>query len=840
MRGRRRSAYVPPPYPTAAVLSEAHRAALHASGVSDDTIAAARLYTCSDRRDVMMLLGRSTSVPVGDVLVFPFCDPGTTAPHGYRIRPDTPRVQDPDADRKTPRTVKYDQPGGAGVMVFWPPGAADWVSDATRTLYWTEGEKKALALTQRGYACVGLTGVWMWSDPERHRKHGGYYLIDRIASHAVVAGRHHVIVWDQDAWTKRDVMQAARKLAGVLAGLGAASVRFVTPPDGPAKGIDDYVAGHDDAAARELLCDAPIELTADDPLDGADVELSTVRWADGAPVPPGLRMPRGWEITGEGVLLRNGAERAVVVSPRAGFIAARSVDHDTGEEWATITFRRPTGWDVATVPRRALMDARAMVAELTPRGAPVNSVTARELVTWWAAFEQTNEAALPAAKMMSHTGWVTPAVYMLHECVWGGDADPCIGPSPAITRVCAALTPRGESTAAHGAAWVTGATMRTLIGAALAAPMLKPIGLRGFGLHACGDTSRGKSTMLRIVASMYGDAADPAWVGTWNATANALESRAARLCDLPLILDESGTADRAHVQRLMYTLINGEGRGRLTRESAASAVLAWRTVVISTGESPITDERQASGVLARVLTLDVNGFGTLDGDSVAIERLRAACEAERGAVAAAWISHLCTMTADEWAAARARWGELRTKLLDGSRKGIQARQADYYALIALAQELACHVFGWESHGEDLHVPRAEAQPSSDRMLDVVASWVSQRADAFPRADTTSAGALKVRASDAHGIRFGIRVLDQYGETSEILIDPAAFRDKCTEHGVSARHVLQDWAARGLIRIPNREASGTQRYDVMRTEESRGRSRWVVWLGWDAAVSGETE
>ena len=470
----RGSAYRAPALPAVRFLSDAHRAHLRdTSGLNDETISLANVYSVDSRNEAIELLGRVSNLPRGSLLVLPFYLPGGAEPYAYRVRPDEPRVVRAAEGEQKPRVVKYDQPSGAGVMVYYAPRAraSGAYRDVAQPLYWTEGEKKALALDQLGYTTVGLTGVWNWSDPEARKAHA-WALHARIREHVQIAGREHVIVFDRDAATNRDVAQAMRQLARTLRAAGARSVFVVLPPEyTEAKGIDDYLVAAGVDALRELLAFRPAEYAAHDaPTDSKVVTLASLPALRDAPLPDGLVLPDGWDVDSAGRVWAGGKE----VMSRVMVVARRSVDTNTGECWADLVFhpgdRR--GWQVLTVPRRALLDARAMAGELMPRGAPVHGGTARGATAWFLALELANARALEPERSVSSTGWVGSDAFMLHELVFANEALGLV-PSPILGRLTPALTPRGSVDAhesALRAAWASSPVQRVAICAALAAP----------------------------------------------------------------------------------------------------------------------------------------------------------------------------------------------------------------------------------------------------------------------------------------------------------------------------------------------------------------------------------
>jgi putative DNA primase/helicase len=60
---------------------------------------------------------------------------------------------------------------------------------------------------------------------------------------------------------------------------------------------------------------------------------------------------------------------------------------------------------------------------------------------------------------------------------------------------------------------------------ALAGPLLEPLNLKGFGAHVWGESSKGKTTILLMAASVWGE---PGFLKTWRTTSNGLEIACAK------------------------------------------------------------------------------------------------------------------------------------------------------------------------------------------------------------------------------------------------------------------------------------------------------------------------
>ncbi len=100
------------------------------------------------------------------------------------------------------------------------------------------------------------------------------------------------------------------------------------------------------------------------------------------------------------------------------------------------------------------------------------------------------------------------------------------------------------------------------ISAALAGPLLRLAGIEGGGVHFFGQSSRGKTTLLQMAASVWGRGGTPGYVRSWRATANGLEGAAAGTTDTALILDELSVVEARDAAAAIYGLANGSGKAR--------------------------------------------------------------------------------------------------------------------------------------------------------------------------------------------------------------------------------------------------------------------------------------
>ncbi|RDI40268.1 uncharacterized protein (DUF927 family) [Gluconacetobacter liquefaciens] len=134
--------------------------------------------------------------------------------------------------------------------------------------------------------------------------------------------------------------------------------------------------------------------------------------------------------------------------------------------------------------------------------------------------------------------------------------------------------------------------------AAFATPLLTLMGEDGGGFSLMGASRLGKSTALRVAASICGgtmQAGAEGYVRSWRSTGNALESVALASCDSLLCLDELGQLDPREAGDTAYMLANGAGKARASRTGGARAVARWRVLFLSTGERTLADMNAEAG-----------------------------------------------------------------------------------------------------------------------------------------------------------------------------------------------------------------------------------------------------
>ena len=228
---------------TAHSLSDRHRRMLFEESGITPAVAAERGYYSAERPGEVPEEFKRYQRRRG--LVLPVYSPDGSST-SYHLRPDKPRKRRSDG-----KPIKYESPGGSGVILDVHPRMRDEVRHGSADLFVVEGVKKGDALTSRGVPTIALTSVWMAHVPQTKPK-------DLLPcwDHVRLKGRRVYIAFDSDWKYKETVHCALAWLAGALEARGAElMVAYLEDqPDGSKTGADDFVSAGHSVAELKALC----------------------------------------------------------------------------------------------------------------------------------------------------------------------------------------------------------------------------------------------------------------------------------------------------------------------------------------------------------------------------------------------------------------------------------------------------------------------------------------------------------------------------------------------------------------------------------------------------------
>jgi hypothetical protein len=178
------------------------------------------------------LLPKQQRTPCSLTPVYRVCEP---VPYTWVPRPDNPRIDD------NGKKVKYEWPAGLPLCLDVLPRYKDALQDTNIPVWFTEGSKKADALTTaygNQIIPVSLNGVWGWMQKTKDGASIPNPDLDAFAWH----GRAVVLAFDSDVVRKLEVQQALKALARVLVDKGATVKVLILPEDDTKVGVDDALS----------------------------------------------------------------------------------------------------------------------------------------------------------------------------------------------------------------------------------------------------------------------------------------------------------------------------------------------------------------------------------------------------------------------------------------------------------------------------------------------------------------------------------------------------------------------------------------------------------------------
>ena len=125
-------------------------------------------------------------------------------------------------------------------------------------------------------------------------------------------------------------------------------------------------------------------------------------------------------------------------------------------------------------------------------------------------------------------------------------------------------------------------------------------------VHLFAESTKGKSTAAMLAISVWGNPnlSGGGLYNTWNSTENALSTSLAGNYGIAYALDELSMSKIEDTTSLIYNLVGGKDKARLTKDIELRAAATWTTSIISTGEvSLLSKAKNNTGLDIRVLEL---------------------------------------------------------------------------------------------------------------------------------------------------------------------------------------------------------------------------------------------
>lgn len=241
----------------------------------------------------------------------------------------------------------------------------------------------------------------------------------------------------------------------------------------------------------------------------------------------------------------------------------------------------------------------------------------------------------------------------------------------------------------------------TFVYASLGSILLHDFNVDPFVVDMASKTSTGKTTALRVAASIWGT---ERLINEWNTTPIDLERKASILNSFPSMYDDTRKAKPYLLSDVVYQFSGGKSKGRGNVQSV-DVVKTWRNILLSTGETSIVEYgNEKAGVSARVITLQDKPFN----DDVNIRALYEGIESNYGHLGLAFIEQYSKQKASYKASFKSYEGIYIDKAGENE---VMQRVARYFAVLMVAGEILNDIAGFE------HDHYKNVDTAFNRMLD---------------------------------------------------------------------------------------------------------------------------
>ena len=528
-----------------------------------------------------------------------------------------------------------------------------------------------------------------------------------------------------------------------------------------------------------------------------------------------LKLPHEWSFNENGVWHQKRTSSGMVehlcVCPVPVVLTKRMIDIDTAEEKVELAFYRDKRWRNITAKRSSVFNRQGLIM-LSDKGLPVSSERAKYLIRFLDDLERVNLNVLPLQQSISRMGWISSTKFIpgSHD---GIELDVDGG--------------TGEATLAHGyresgtlTDWIKDIKpllkypiARFMLAASFAAPMLKLFNQRVYFIHNWGPSRGGKTAALKAALSVWGE--PEVIMANFNSTRVGLERLAAFYSDLPLGVDERQVVGdkQGLIESLVYMLGMGKGKTRGSKGGGTQKMNFWRTIVLTTGEQPLSSDSSSTGIKTRVAEI----YGLPIPDETLARKTHDTTKENFGTAGVAFIKRLIKEAANNMDEIK----EYYTK----TKEAIAAHYADNVSShidLVTATCLADYYANQWIFDKDENTAAKEAAALAETILSYLDG--ASESDESNRAYEYIISWYYVHKSYFRG-----DAREQYGYTAgdKLYIYPTAFDKAMKEGGFSSTRILRDWAEQGISETEIRGNEGKKRYRVRKWDPETQKSKTYV-------------
>lgn len=478
-------------------------------------------------------------------------------------------------------------------------------------------------------------------------------------------------------------------------------------------------------------------------------------------------------------------------------------------------------WKFVTVLRSIIADANK-IKGLADYGIEINSDKARNAMDYITTLLTLNTAsgAIPAHYSTSRLGWMDDKC----TCFMPYDRDK-IEFDGAKEFECKLnhFTPVGDRDKwlrAVQAEHKNSTAFAFALTPSFASVLLRPLQAQLFTFELWGATGCGKTVMLQVATSVWGNpAAQNALITTLNGTDVGRERLNGFFGDIFTPLDELQTLRNRENQKFMDAVVmnhsGGIGRTRGSATDTLQHTEHWNNIQFLTGEEPITKDNSIGGAKNRAIEVLIEDKLFKDP-----AKLITAITSNYGHAGREWIEFLKQKDFNEL---RSEFAELQDKIM--KRIDTDQKQANSAALLLLTDKLLCKLFFKESDPlqvDDIipFIKKSQEINTGERAFDDIIAWIAENMAHFEAA-----------AKNYQDREHNAKAIECYGRINEkeeyIAVIATKLRDVLKENfGYDVSAVTHQWDKTGkLLRGKNDKLQNVDRISGMTLRTYRIKYRF---------------
>lgn len=311
-----------------------------------------------------------------------------------------------------------------------------------------------------------------------------------------------------------------------------------------------------------------------------------------------------WICTDEGIYTI-GEKGEIIACPHPILITERFEDVESGEVKVKLAFKLGKVWREIMIERSVIASAQKII-QLADLGVGVTSESAKHLVSYLADLEALNFDYIPTKRSVSRLGWITDEIFSPYE------PDIEFDGQHAFRQAYDATKPEGSFEKWRKcmmSCLQLDPVVQIVVAASFTSPLLKPLGALSNVIHLFATTSTGKTMILKMAASIWGDPTVGKLIKSFNATPYAVEQYAGFFNGIPALMDElqiNREKYGGNKKVNLYQMTQGASGGRGRRDGGLRTESQWKLSFITSGEEPIASTFDAAGAHARMIEVHLD------------------------------------------------------------------------------------------------------------------------------------------------------------------------------------------------------------------------------------------